>query len=237
MSDDFDYEAAIATYDKVMSENYAQRVDLMPSEDLKHYFQIHNLPSPEKQSVLSHMSRWGGFQSLVLKEGLKVFERSALLQRIISGKPPLAFAPPRKQGIPWYELFDEPGLFPCEVNGVFKNRRTHRHTWKELIMKIEDCPWEVVEANPKAGSLLDAQVRFQYPESSTTPGDPVFEATQIARATDGLSSVTVPRAEICIRHGKWPHPFTLVSTGVTPLGDSIQWPLQAVQWAIDSRSR
>jgi hypothetical protein len=230
------YDDAIAKYDAIMAENYAHRVAMMDQSDLLNYYAIHNLPRADQASILKHMSKWGGFNALAIRDGLKVFERSALLQRILSGRKPLAFAPPRRQGIPWYALIDEPGLHACSVDGVFRNRRVNRRTWNELIVVIEQCPWEILHANPKAGSLLDAQVRHQFPDIANPTSEkmsPILEATQIARSADGLS-IQVTAAEISVRHGKWTQSIVLVSTAPTPICDQISHPLQAMQWSLDS---
>jgi len=211
-----DLDGAIETYDKIMQSNYAKRVELMPEQDLDHYFRLHNLPSPDKGTVLQHMNRWGGFNGLVLQEGLRFFQRSALMQRLIAGRKPLPFPPPRKQGVPWYELIDEPGHHPCLATGVIRNRRLHRHTWKELILLVEDCPWEIVDANTRAGSLLDAQVRFQFPENSRDQPEAIYEATQIARAAGNMAAISCVRAEVSIHYGQWPQSMTLYATGPRP---------------------
>ena len=230
-----DLECLIEAYNQTMYSNYAKRVELMPPQDVEHYFRLHNLPSASKEAVLEHMSRWGGFNALAMQKGLKLFDQSALMQRLISGRKPLPFPPPRRQGIPWYELVDSPGTHRCTVNGVIRNRRLHRRTWNELVLLIEDCPWEIVDANPKAGALLDAQLRFQFPEGSLEETSPIYQATQIARdIINKTAAGSVARAEISVHYGQWAQNLTLFSTGPTPLGDDIKWPLQAVQWKIDS---
>ena len=44
--------------------------------------------------------------------------QSALLRRLLAGRPALAEAPPRDGLQPWYELVEQPGPHSCTVGGV-----------------------------------------------------------------------------------------------------------------------
>lgn len=223
-------QEVIDAYNKVMHGNYRRRVELMSEADVFNYYKIHNLPKANRESVLDHMSRWGGFNGLVMKEGLG-FTNSALINRLRSGRLPLPFPPPRRQSMPWYEVIESPGPHPCTVNGVIRNRRLNRRTWNELLLVVEDCPWEVVFATPRAGTLLDAQLRFQFPQDTdVNASDPIFESTQTVRATVGQRQVI----EILLRYGQWTTEFELHATGPTSLASPIEWPLQAAQWGLRS---
>jgi hypothetical protein len=64
---------------------------------------------------------------------------SALLRRMLSGKPALRVAPPRSFGQPWYSLVEEGEATGCVVTAL-KDR-----SGASPKLSINETPWEIVE--------------------------------------------------------------------------------------------
>ena len=87
-------------------------------------------------------------------------EKSALIQRLLSGKPPLAAPPPLSFSYPWYEIVESSEPQRCALTTI----------------TVNDATWDVVGQQPD-GSLL---VRWQgrgplcrvWQESDVTARDP-----------------------------------------------------------------
>jgi len=73
-------------------------------------------------------------------------KRSALLARILDNKAPLPFAPPTKNGMPWYKLFDE--QLPQNV-GVLE------FSDSEAIVIIDSAAWKVISFTLESGTEID----------------------------------------------------------------------------------
>lgn len=68
------------------------------------------------------------------------FENSALLHRMLTGRAPLAAAPPRSYGQPWYALVEDGVAADCELVPL-KDR-----LGASPKVSINQTAWEVVEA-------------------------------------------------------------------------------------------
>jgi len=84
------------------------------------------------------------------------FAKSALLLRLLSGKPPLPAPPPTSFGRPWYAVVEEKGPHPCVVRGILPDPRS---TPSKTVM-INDAHWTVVER------IDDESAIVQWPRSN-----------------------------------------------------------------------
>jgi hypothetical protein len=67
---------------------------------------------------------------------------SALLERLLSGKPPLAVAPPRSFGQPWYDLVENGVAADCQVVPL------QDRLGAAPKVAINETAWEVVDTVP-----------------------------------------------------------------------------------------
>jgi hypothetical protein len=88
-------------------------------------------------------------------------ERSGLLSRIMAGKQPLPYPPPKSGQYPWYKVVEEAG--PHNVTVGFGGARptmlniVKASSVEEKQVSINHNPWEVVSMNPAAEAFLKWQ--------------------------------------------------------------------------------
>jgi hypothetical protein len=104
---------------------------------------------------------------------------SALLRRMLSGAEPLAVAPPRSYGQPWYRLVDEGRASGCELTPLMDRSGAAPH------VAINESAWEVVERR------TDGSYVVQYQS-----GAPLYVATRSAAdpSTWDLRRLDISRA-------------------------------------------
>jgi hypothetical protein len=86
--------------------------------------------------------------------------RSALLSRILNNKAPLPFAPPTKNGMPWYELFDDKQS-PQVINEL-------EFSESSPSLNIDGATWKVISFIVGSGSEIDVQSNLFSPELMKT---------------------------------------------------------------------
>lgn len=85
-------------------------------------------------------------------------QKSALFWRLLCGKDPLPFPPPRRFGYPWYEVIEENG-----PHLVIEARFPAHKNWKEKnsddklkgFIFLEQCRWEIISCNDVAENFID----------------------------------------------------------------------------------
>lgn len=77
-----------------------------------------------------------------LQELIADAEKSALLQRLISGKPALPLPPPRINSTPNYDLIEEGQYCPDSVR---KMPSGWQKTYKETMIVIDGNPWQLLK--------------------------------------------------------------------------------------------
>jgi len=186
------WDGAVERYNSIINSNAEARVKLMSDDDLRRYSAMFNTASASPEDVLTHMFRWGGFRDLLISGGLDG-RSSSLFTRLLQGKEPLPFAPPRYFGKSWYALFDQPNaLFESTV--TIKGRSTRkrdagRSVW---VLLINDCPWECCEMTLAARRLveIDQQWLTATPQAK---GDLWLE----------LRSLYLQDIELYVNYGHW----------------------------------
>ncbi|GAA5525144.1 hypothetical protein Maes01_01709 [Microbulbifer aestuariivivens] len=110
-----------------------------------------NFSEPEKQLIQAAFV-WG---QIAQQQGYTLsdldIEKSVLLHRLLSGRPPLAFPPPLRHGFPWYEVIEGGDTFIVNVSEATadadtlmsgKAARSTSGAGDTCIM-IEGSPWRV----------------------------------------------------------------------------------------------
>lgn len=200
------WQMAIEAYNRVLAENARYRIAAMSNIDRQRYAQAKNTASDSSDDILTHMSHWDGFHKLVMS-GALVKNESCLFRRLLDGKAPLEYPPPRRFGKPWYELFDHPeAVFECCVSLIGESRRERDAGKKATLLCIDDGTWECFSASSSGSQLLVYQAQWQG--LSPAAREPlVDEILEVFARLD---------ASFKLRYGHWSFHFDLIEKQTIP---------------------
>lgn len=192
------WDAAVERYNAIINSNAQTRVSQMSEEDLHRYSERFNTASASREDVLAHMFRWGGFRELLMSGALASNE-SALFARLLSGREPLPYAPPRCFKKSWYDLFDLSDVrFECAVTlkGLSTRKRDAGH--RIFVLTINDCPWECSAMSIGAQRMVDIDMQWQG-ASEQTRSDLWLELRSLMQQSISLN----------VGYGQWKDTFQL----------------------------
>lgn len=125
--------------------------------------------------------------------------KSALLQRIRSGRRPLPFPPPTRQGMPWHEVVESDEEFIVEAALI-------RDDGNVVVgVNIEACPDWVVCETRRADAELVVQHSGKGPRYVLSL-DPLFSRLQRLEAESTRQIVVQERAGFRTYFLEWPDP-------------------------------
>ncbi|MBS1228980.1 MAG: hypothetical protein H6R17_2257 [Proteobacteria bacterium] len=197
---------AIAEYDKILNRNVERQIGRMSDHDKKNFLLSFPTFSAGDESIEEDVRQvlrlfYG------MSGGAEGNPRSALLARLLDGKPPLRAPPPSTFHRPWYEVIEDDGPFEVIVSDAHLSCAPSDHGEHDAThsLCIDRCPWLVVHMNGAARRLFAMQQRLDG-KARRERGGTAFGWTS-ALLSDVLAAYR-DGPEFIVRHEEWP-PYRL----------------------------
>jgi hypothetical protein len=210
------WDHAIAEYNKILDRNVERQIGRMSDHDKENFLLCFPTFSAGEESIEEDVR-----QVLRLFYGMSGGSegnpQSALLARLLDGKPPLRAPPPSTFHRPWYEVIEDDGPFEVIVSDAHLSCAPSEHDEHDAThsLCIDRCPWLVVHMNDAAHRLFDMQERLDS-KARREPDGTAFGWTS-ALLNDVLGAYR-DRPEFIVRHEDWP-PYRLSLRRRESIGD------------------
>jgi hypothetical protein len=142
------WDGALADYARIQEENIVNSFNAMSPAQKVQYRTLMRVP--DGVDLLQHMRGAGG----LLGFGHTPGEKSALFARLLDGKQALPYPPPTSYSYPWYDVIEQTGPFPVNVERIPDMRRSVHAEESKLALSLNQCLWETRSINAAAEDLL-----------------------------------------------------------------------------------
>lgn len=182
---------ALIEYRRVITANYDRELAALSAQEF------------EKRASVSTVhgdSIHGKTLELALLIGSRFdCRKSALMNRLLEGKPALALPPPTSFSYPWYSIIETPGAHPVTLSSV--TRHGVSEGLDRLKIAINQCNWSVHGFNQAAQTLIDLEAQL-YATKIKHLGVVHYDWTEHLQAQVRLAYQQQP--EFVVQHGAWP---------------------------------
>lgn len=144
-----------------------------------------NMDPVDRETLISTFCRWLAFREangFAFPHDATRLEcdasHSALLRRLMSGKDPLAEAPPLRWSYPWYSLIEEGVAHPHEVwipePGLFEDESIviDQTRWK-IIETLDERDWIMTYYTPDTGAIRQFREAGTWEKTLAESGKPM----------------------------------------------------------------
>ena len=152
------WNAACDRYEEVFWMNARQAVAALDGEERQRLWS--RLVKDEASIVPSTAALEEALFAVTISVATGPSEKSGLFKRLLVGKEPLSFSPPRRREKAWYDLFERPGAHQVDVDGA--HVRVEAGDVRDAHIMIYGDSWAVSGANGAGRDLLAAESAFRH---------------------------------------------------------------------------